>query len=154
MDTNDRFAELSALIAASRRAKFGRGVGPEIIADAERHLGLQFPPSYRWWLNRYGAGYLGGYELQGLFNEPIAARDPELPLVGDIVDRAGRNAAAKLYPPHLLELLSHEGDEIYFFDTLRRSADGEYPIVCLCAGNREPVDIAVSFAEFLRRELG
>src|SRR5262245_47005781 len=109
MATDDRFTVLAAFIASSKRASFGHGTRTDIIADAEMHLGMPFPPSYRWWLAKYGAGYLGGYELQGLFPESIADRDLDLPLVGDIVDRARQNAVALLYPLHLLEILSYEG---------------------------------------------
>ena len=154
METDNRFAELAALIASSRRAQFGPGVLPEIVADAERHLGVRFPPSYRWWLLNHGAGYLSGHELQGLCPEPIAKRDPEMPPVGDIVNLAHRNAAANQYPSHLIEILSYEGDETYFFDTPRCSADGEWPVVCIGAGASDPQDIAADFAEFLRRQLG
>ena len=153
MATDDGFIELAALISSSKRAKFGHGTPLEIIADAEKHLGMQFPPSYRWWLAKYGGGYLGGHEFQGLFPQPIADRDPDLPLIGDIVDRAQQNTVAPLYPSHLLELLSYEGDEVYFFDTRRRSNDGEWPVVCICAGSSEPEDVARSFAEFLPRHL-
>jgi hypothetical protein len=151
---DSRFASLVAPIASSKRAKFARGVPEAIIADAEQHLGLRFPPSYRWWLAEYGAGYLGGYELQSLLPQPIAERDSDLPLVGDIVDTAGRNAASVLRPAHLLELLSYEGDEVYFFDTARRSAAEEWPVVCLHSGTQEVVDVAGSFREWLERELG
>lgn len=154
MATENRFAELAALIAASKRARFGRGVRQDIIDSAEQHLGMRFPPSYRWWLLEYGAGYLGGYELQGLFPEPIVKRDPEVPLIGDIVDLSNRNANLRWYPSHLLEILSYEGDEVYFFDTRRRSNDGEWPVVCIYAGASEPEDVAPNFAEFLRRQLG
>lgn len=156
MATDDGFTKLAALIASSKRAKFGRGTPADIIADAERHLGMQFPPSYRWWLANYGAGYIGGHELQGLFPLPLETRDPDMPLIGDIVDRARQNAANRLYPSHLLELLSYEGDEVYFFDTRRRSSDDEWPVVCIYAGSSEPEpeDVARSFAEFLPRQLG
>jgi hypothetical protein len=148
-----RFADLAALIASSKRANFARGVPEALIADAEQHLGLRFPPSYRWWLAEYGAGYVGGYELQGLFAQPMAERDPDLPLIGDIVDLARRNATSGWCPAHLLELLSYEGDEVYFFDTRRRSTGDEWPVVCIHAGTPDLMDVASSFAEWLKREL-
>jgi antitoxin YobK len=153
MAAPDQFVRLADIIARSERANFGNGVGEEVIADAERHLQRKFPPSYRWWLANYGAGYIGGYELQGLFPELIELREPGLPLIGDIVYLADQNMKRAAHPPHLLEILSYEGDEIYFLDTARRGTDGECPVVCLDAGSNEPHDIAPDFAGFLEREL-
>ena len=154
MATPDRYERLADVIAASVRANFGRGVPEEVIADAERHLALKFPPSYRWWLAKYGAGYVGGHELQGLFPEKIIARDPDLPLMGDVVYLADLHAKRRGHPRHLLEILSYDGDEVYFLDTTRRSADGECPVVCRHAGGGELRDVAPDFATFLERELG
>jgi len=153
MTTPDRYDRLAEVIARSDRANFGRGVAEEIIADAERHLGLAFPPSYRWWLARYGAGYIGGCELQGLFPELIAAREPDLPLVGDVVYLADLHAKRSGHQRHLLEILSYEGDEIYFLDTSRRGPDGECPVVCRYARGEKLQDAAPDFAAFLEREL-
>jgi hypothetical protein len=44
MPSDNDYAELGALIAASKRAKIGHGVPEAIIADAEQHLGHDFPP--------------------------------------------------------------------------------------------------------------
>jgi antitoxin YobK len=147
------FDDLKQRIASSQRAEFGHGTRLEIIHDAERHLGFAFPPSYRWWLEKYGCGYLGGYELQGLLDEPIAGRDPDMVVSGDIVDQARRNARKRLFPSHLLELLSFEGDEVYFFDTTRRSDDGEWPVVLITTESSEPETYASCFAGFLKKQL-
>jgi hypothetical protein len=144
-------SDLDLRIAASSRARFGAGVSDEVIRDAEAALGLQFPPSYRWWLGQYGAGYLGGYELQGLAPIRPSLRDPGEQYVGDVVYTALLNRARGI-PPHLLEVLDYEGDEVYFLD-LSVVSGGESPVVRQMdvAGRLEPV--AASFADFLRREL-
>jgi hypothetical protein len=153
MATPDRLDRLAALIARSSRANFGPAVAEEVIADAERHLGFRFPLSYRWWLRNYGVGYLNGYELQGLFPEMIDAREPDLPLVGDVVYLADLNAKNPGHPKHLLEILSYEGDEVYFLDAARPGPDGEYPVVGRYAGTHEVQDVAPDFAAFLERQL-
>jgi hypothetical protein len=153
MATPDRYTRLADVIARSERAKFGRGVSGEIIADAERHLGIAFPTSYRWWLTNYGAGYIGAHELQGLFPELISQREQGLPLIGDIVSLADRRSKRVGHPSHLLEILSYEGDEVYFLDTARRDLEGDCPIVCRYAGRDELLDVAPDFATFLEREL-
>jgi antitoxin YobK len=153
MATPDRYDRLAEVIAKSERANFGHGVPEQVIADAERHLGVAFPPSYRWWLEKYGAGYIGGYELQGLVPEMIANREPDLPLIGDLVYLADLRAKRPGHPMHLLEILSYEGDEVYLLDTARRGPDGECPVVCRHAGSDELQDVAADFAGFLEREL-
>jgi len=144
---------LREAISRSKRAKFASGVPLEIVADAERHLRLKFPPSYRWWLLHYGAGYLNGCELQGLYPQKVAERDPHRALSGDIIDLAHRNASSAHCPTHLLEFLSYEKDQAYFFDTEQSSPSGEWPIVRIANGNGKPEPVAESFAEFLVNQL-
>jgi hypothetical protein len=153
MATPNRYDRLAEVIAKSERANFGDGVAEQVIADAERHLGVAFPPSYRWWLANYGAGYVDGYELQGLFPEMIVDREPDLPLTGDVVYLADLSAKRPDHPRHLLEILSYEGDEVYLLDMSRRGPDGECPVVCRYAGSDELQDVAADFAAFLEREL-
>jgi hypothetical protein len=154
MADTDRFTRLASAIARSTRANFGVGVPEPVISDAERHLGVRFSPSYRWWLSNYGAGYINGHELQGLFPEPVDARDPDLPLVGDVVYCSDANSARPTHRRHLLEILSYEGDEMYYLDTSRPGPDGEHPVVCIYAGSDETRDVAPDFCSFLERELG
>jgi hypothetical protein len=68
---------LDDLIANSPHATFGPGVPEGVIADAERALGVSFPPSYRRFLATYGGGYIRGYELEGLFPVKPSERNPE-----------------------------------------------------------------------------
>jgi hypothetical protein len=145
--------ELEAHIEASGRARFGQGVSEDVMLDAERFLGMRFPPSYRWWLRRYGAGYLGGHELQGLAPVKPSERDPSELFVGDVVGTARLNCA-RGHPKHLIELLNRDGDEIYYLDMSRVAEDGEAPVVCWSIDGHSYRDIAVSFAAFLEHELG
>jgi hypothetical protein len=141
---------LDVLIADSSRARFSKGVPEAVVADAEAVLGVRFPASYRDWLLRYGSGYLGSYELQGLEPELPSKRDPGEVYVGDVVSTALLNRAEGL-PSHLVEILNYEGDEVYYLDL---TAGGEEaPVVCREAGYDELRPAGGSFAEFLRREL-
>jgi hypothetical protein len=144
--------ELERRIATSRRAQFGKGVPEAVVADAERVMALRFPPSYRWWLLSYGAGYLGGYELQGLAPILPSERDPSEDLVGDVVQTARTNRAAG-QPAHLLELLNYEGDEVYYLDLASIAADGEAPVVCRRSGVADLDRVAESFAAFLAQQV-
>lgn len=153
MADEHQMALLREAISRSKRVKFASGVPVEIVADAEHHLGLKFPPSYRWWLLHYGAGYLNGCELQGLYPQKVAERDPRRALSGDIIDLAHRNASSAHYPAHLLEFLSYEKDQAYFFDTQQGSPNGEWPVVRIGNGSGQPEQVAGSFAEFLEKQL-
>ncbi len=141
---------LELRILESRHARFGQGVSEDIVRDAESVLGVQFPLSYRWWLLRYGSGYLGTYELQGLAPELPSKRDPAEVFAGDVVWTTLQNRARGL-PDHLLELLSYEGDEVYFLDLA--AGQQEAPVVMRSAGNGDVHRVANSFAEFLSQEL-
>ena len=143
--------DLEAKIASSQQASFGSGVPEEVIADAEEVLGVKFPTSYRWWLARYGAGYLGSYELQGLFPIRPSERDPADHYVGDVVCMTQINRGQGT-PHHLLELLDYEGDEVYFLD-LHAVVDGEAPVVVGRPGTDELEPVATSFAAFLKSKL-
>ena len=142
---------LEARISASARARFGKGVADDVIADAEKALGVRFPISYRWWLQRYGGGHLGGYELQGLAPVKPSEREPDEAFIGDVVWTTSENRARGL-PAHLLELVSYEDDEVYYLD-LSRSAGDESPVICRHAGQAGFDDVASSFTEFLERQL-
>jgi hypothetical protein len=76
-----------------------------------------------------------------------------LPLVGDVVYLADLRAERGKHPRHLLEILSYDGDEVYYLDLSRPGPDGEVPVVCRCAGSDELQDTAASFAQFVEREL-
>ena len=145
---------LDAAIARSTRLKAwpNNGVTEEVIADAEAVLGVVFPASYRWWLTVYGTGLLDGYELQGLFPSKPSERDPEDVLCGDIVFATLRDRRLFGQPHHLLELLSYEGDEVYYLD-LSQAVDGEAPVVCRDV-NAPDLDVdAPTFEAFLRKRL-
>jgi hypothetical protein len=143
--------DLEAKIASSERASFGSGVPEEVIAEAEEALGVQFPKSYRWWLAKYGSGYLNGYELQGLCPMRPSERDPADHYVGDVVCMTRINRGQGT-PSHLLELLNYEGDEVYFLDLLA-VVDGEAPVVVGRPGTDQLDPVATSFAAFLESEL-
>jgi hypothetical protein len=145
------FQQLARRIAESKRARFGHGVAEDVVRDAERALGVPFPTSYRWWLLRYGSGYLGGHELQGLCPTRLSDREPNEVYVGDIVATVLLNRECGT-PAHLLELLNHDGDDVYSLDCLR-SRDGEAPIVCQPAGSAGYDDAAPSFDAFLLSQL-
>jgi hypothetical protein len=144
-------SDLETKIASSSRASFGSGVSEEVIHDAELVLGVRFPRSYRWWLGRYGHGYLATYELQGLAPTKPSERDPDEVLLGDVVWTALNNRS-RGEAPYLLELLNYEGDEIYYLD-LSQADEGEAPVVVRVPHAESLNLVAESFQKFLEIEL-
>lgn len=51
-------------------ADFYGGVSDALIAQSENVLGLSFPPSYKEFLKKLGAGAIRGIELYGLIDDP------------------------------------------------------------------------------------
>ena len=134
----------------SDRLSTAQPVAEETICAAERRLGRRFPPSYRWFLSTYGAGELsGGYELAGLapflYDEDV----DDLAVPGDIVYLAGVNKERGFRPDTQLELLSLDGDEVYYFDVESVVDSGEWPVMVELAGNEEAEVYARDFYEFL-----
>lgn len=60
--------------------EYGAGVSDEWCARAEEAIGLTLPPSYRWWLQKYGRGSILGDEIFG-----IHEKDFDKVLGGDVV---------------------------------------------------------------------
>ena len=55
-----------------KRVAFGTGgVTASKIDEAERALGVPFPPSYRWWLLKYAGGQIGGDIVLGIDPEGL-----------------------------------------------------------------------------------
>ena len=132
-------------------APFGDGCSPEAIAKAEGRLGVTFPPSYVWWLKHYGGGSVGGREIYSVyedFYEPGMGDAVSFP--GDITFVAERNRRRGASRSKL-EIMSVDGDEIFYFDTSQRSEDGEWPIYLIESGSDEAVVYAKDFLEFLHK---
>jgi antitoxin YobK len=67
MDVNDDLKRAFHAIAANPGlSDFLGPVGDASIADAEASLSVKFPPTYRQFLKRYGAGSFGGQEIYGV----------------------------------------------------------------------------------------
>ena len=56
----------------SAHADFEQAKDDSLLLAAGVHLGLTFPPSYRVFLKRYGAGSIAGLEIHGLIKEDFA----------------------------------------------------------------------------------
>jgi hypothetical protein len=90
----------------------GQQISEVWIARAEAALGVQFPPSYRWWLESYGAAMLGDQSVFTIFQ--LDFHDSCGP---DIVYQQINNVAQGIGIPDGLVVFEPESsDEIYYFD--------------------------------------
>lgn len=94
----------------------------ELVAVAERALGIGFPPSYRGFLRSLGCGDFRGEEFYGLVDSDFEASS-----VPDVVWFTLRQRESSNLPQRLIPFYA-TGDGTYF--ALDASSDGsEYPVV-------------------------
>ena len=113
-----------ALIAEHRDdGTFAGPADDATIERAESLLGLTFPPTYRCFLERLGAGDIWGEEFYGIVDEEL-----ENPLVPNVVGLvlAERNAGS--LPDHLLPVYVVGEGTVFGLD-FSASADAEPPVV-------------------------
>jgi hypothetical protein len=102
----------------------------------EKELGIALPESYRAFIRRFGSGRVRDYDLFGV---------PRNHLWGDIV-LMNALAAPTLPPAYVIFSQDYRGWD-YCFDTSRRDAEGECPVVVFRTAVRATV--ARNFVEFL-----
>ena len=122
---------------------------PEMIAAAERELGVRFPSSYRWFLSSYGAAVGDGFQVAGLFEGDY---ETEPPLWSHVVTCTLqlRRAAGGNLPAAYVAISDDGGDYKFYLDTSRRNSEDECPVIVLGPG-AEDVVVAEEFSDFLRR---
>lgn len=132
----------------NQNSQFNNFVGSRpdsLIEKGELRLGLKFPPSYREFLKKYGAGYFAGESYYGLIGENF--EDSGHP------DGIWLNISSRSYgvPNHLVIVNGlGEGTE-FAIDTSKPDQKGECPIVAVPIGYQGGFDLEVianSFGEF------
>jgi hypothetical protein len=110
------------------------------ILRAEKELATTFPPSFRCFLRRFGGGFVFGYEILGVVEEP-----------GHWLDIVVVNRLVPRYIPHrYVRFVITPGDGAYYLDTAQRDALDECPVVAFGPGD-ESVPVADSFLSFLSK---
>ena len=123
---------------------FSGPISLKSIEEAERMLRVTFPPSYRKFLVRYGAGDIAGLEFYGIINDPN-------------IDREGipngiwltQNLRKETALPVEFVVVSETGyGPYYVIDTSQKNERDESPIYLWNVGNQKE-KVADSFGEFL-----
>lgn len=150
MSTSNAARDLEQLIAAHPSiVGFGSpsdAVSDEWIARAESTLERPLPASYRWFLQRYGGGEIGGEEICSIYGVPFETANG-----GDIVFQHVVNRKAGLLAESKLVVSATDFGEIFFFD-YDAFRHGECP-VDLRLPSGEQVRYAEDFHDFLRKRI-
>src|SRR5438270_7923196 len=124
------------LAQSAEYADFGPPASPEMIADAERYLGITFPPSYREFLAVVGCGSFAGRELYGITPTGIAATG--IPSVTFATADERRHGL----PPQFVLVEDPGTDVEYVIDTGEVGGDGEGPVKAWTRGS-DPANLEV-----------
>lgn len=141
-----------AMSRAGDRLLLGPGTPQHVLQAAEARLELCFPPSYRWFLEQHGVAILDGYEVAGLAPPLYEPGAEEIPCLADIVSRSRSQQHSVVWDRSQLEILSLEGDEVFYFVT-STTPDKEWPIMVSRSEASEPALFAGNFYEFLTKVL-
>jgi len=119
------------------------------IEAAEELLGARFPPSYRAFVEREGAGSIMGREVYGVLSDVNAIGPPSL------VWRTLQARESSHLPDRYLVIVDFDDSSALALDASRRRHDGEYPVVRVWPGEDEGDlvhgDVADDFGSFLLR---
>lgn len=148
MSNSDLEAALADLDRNTDKVHFTGPASSAAVAEAERALGVRFPPSYRAFVERYGAGSIAGRELYGVLDDPVA---PGPPNVVWVTERARQDFGL---PRQFVVLVDFDDSSAVALDSSLSASDGEQPVLRIWPG--EPGDVidselARDFGAFLKR---
>lgn len=124
-------------------ADFGDGVSPEWITAAEINIGYPLPRSYKWWLENYGGGEIGGEEIFSIY-----AEHPDDVVGGDIVYMY-KLAIKDGSNPQFIPLCHSDIDGLFAFHASNNVEDNEYSVFSLASGTK----YAENFLEFIEKRI-
>lgn len=118
------------------------------IVEAEEKLGYKLPPSYRWWLEEYGSGFLDGFPIYTLappeFREDA---DSDLLYADRINKKNGVPTDGRLY------FFAPDGDQRFFFDMNSLDRNSDNPVMIEDLAEQEIRQYGGNFSDFLKREI-
>lgn len=124
--------------------EFGFGVSDEWILKAENRLGVQLPPSYKYWLKNFGGGEINGDEIYSIYEI-----DFDKVVGGDIVYINELNRKNNITSINQLVIQENDQGEFYYFNLNEMKDNGEYPVYCF-PGNLKYAD---DFYRFLEKKI-
>lgn len=121
------------------------GASDELIAKAERYLGLKFPESYKYFLKTYGYLAIGGEEIYGIIDGDF--EDSRIP---DAIWLTKKEHERNPELKHLV-VVYFTGDEFFYCLDTSRMNNGECPVVIIDVSfEGETEDVHDTFKEFVK----
>lgn len=121
-------------------------VGDDWIVKAEQVLGRKLTQSYRWFLQNYAGGEIGGEEIYSIYG-----MDFETVNGGDIVFQYLAEQKSGLLDPNKLVVCETDLGEVFFFNYAKFDED-ECPIYLLLPSG-DYLPYAKDFYEFLVKRI-
>jgi hypothetical protein len=135
--------------AAGGTVEFSGPQASNVVDAVERSLSTSFPPSYRTFLQEYGAGGVVPEWLSGIFDNNASLNDG-----GTVLGDTQYFRSQYGLPPELVVIFNRDDEVVWALDTAAKRADGEMPVVSFdphraIRGKR----IAESFSELFNQYL-
>ncbi len=144
----DRLEAIKALISQNSSiaefADFGDGVSSEWIAKAEEAIGMKLPNSYRWWLENYSGGEIGGEEVFSIYEQ-----DFDSVVGGDVVAMYRIYQSEPNAEQGRIPICHSDVDGVFCFDISLPSETDEYAVLSEATGTQYAAD----FIEFLEKRI-
>jgi hypothetical protein len=116
-------------------SNFAGPCDPDLIMEAERRLGLTFPPSYKYFVEELGTCDIAGYEFIGIFLQ----RGNKDIIMGSVTETLDARRDSNL--PELYVVFYYDGmGGMFVMDTSRLDEENEAPIYVWQAGDSKPGD--------------
>jgi hypothetical protein len=141
------FDQLAQRLESSISKDFGRGTNEHDLHSASVRLGVNLVGGYRRFLQRFGWGGVGSFELYGLGSDV----PPHLDLVA--VTESERREMRPALPVHLIPLMNDGGGNLYCLDS---RGEGEPGVVFWdhSAGEEQkPEPVAPDFVSWMAERL-
>lgn len=118
-----------------------------LIQRAEQALKLNFPPTYRLFLEKFGCGGFGAFEVYGIIDDNFYKSSIPNSIWLTLDDR-------KLYNiPHSFIIIGSLGyGPCYVLDSSQPNKDGEYPVLVYSTGEKSE-KVNEDFGDFLLEQI-
>jgi hypothetical protein len=127
MSTSDYDDARKRISSSSKKQFFFGPKSPSEIEDAQRRLKVYLPPLYKRFIQEYGAGGIGSFEIYGLTGRDFATAG-----VPDVVWYTEKARREWNLPVHLIPIYDLGDGEVYCLDTrVVNVRNEECPIVAI-----------------------
>lgn len=144
----DRFETIRELISNSSLiaefADYGVGIDTSWIIRAEEAIGMRLPKSYRWWLENYSGGEIGGEEIYSIYGEDFDSVTGDDVVAMYRIYQGQPNANVNRIPN-----CHSDVDGVFRFDASLPAEYGEYAILSEATGRQYAAD----FLELLEKRI-